>query len=211
MRSPDLAAAAPIHLRPHWRRWLVALTVIANLTIGAAWADDDSHAGDRKQLLTLMKEVEAGINAQDAKRLTAMMADDVTVIWLNAEVSRGKDEVLAYYARMVGGEGAILKKYVTQVSLDAPARFYGDAAIAEGKAADEFFPQARSPFRLDSHWSTTLRKVDGEWRIASLHLSANVFTNPLMAEAQQWIWYAGAGGLVAGALVVFLLLRLRKS
>ena len=65
MKSPDFAAAAPIHLRPHWRRWLVALTVIANLTIGAAWADDDSHAGDRKQMLALMKEVEAGINAQD--------------------------------------------------------------------------------------------------------------------------------------------------
>lgn len=194
-----------------WRRLLIAALCVGATVAGHARAgEDDARAEDRKQLLALMTEVEAGINAQSVDRLTAMMSDDVTVTWLNAEVSRGKSEVKAYYSRMVGGEGAILEKYVTRVTLGAPARFFGDLAVAEGKAADEFFPHSRGPFRLDSNWSSTLRKVDGQWKIATLHLSTNVFTNPLMAEAGRWIWYAGTGGFLIGAIAVWLVLRLRR-
>lgn len=204
------ASAGRATARSLWRRLLLALVIGIGVAGGGVRADDDGHAEDRRQLLALMAEVEAGINAQSAERLAAMMTDDVTVTWLNAEVSRGRDEVKAYHARMVGGEGTILKKYTTKVRLGAPARFYGDVAVAEGTADDEFFPHARDPFHLDSRWSSTLRKVDGQWRIVTLNLSTNVFTNPLMAEAARWIWIAGAGGLVAGGMAVFLLLRLRR-
>ena len=193
-----------------WRGLLIVLALWASVAGGIAFADEDARAEDRRQLHALMDEVEAGINAQSVDRLAAVMADDVTVTWLNAEVSRGTNEVKAYYSRMVGGEGAILKKYTTRISLGAPARFHGDVAIAEGKAEDSFFPHARGPFTLDSRWSSTLRKVDGQWKIAALHLSANVFTNPLMAEAERWIWLSGAGGLALGALALFLLTRLRR-
>jgi hypothetical protein len=111
---------------------------------------------------------------------------------------------------MVGGPGTILKKYVTKVSLSKPARFYGDIAIADGKAADEFHPHARGEFRLDSNWTSTMAKIDGQWKIVALHLSSNVFTNPLLAEAEQMVYYAAAGGVLAGLVLMFLILRLRR-
>ena len=190
---------------------LFALIVfLLPLSVSSSAAGDDPYAADRQALLLVFREVEAGINAQSVDRLTAMMADDVTVTWLNAEVSRGKPEVKAYYSRMVGGEGAILKKYETKVSLGAPARFYGDIAVAEGKADDAFYPHKRDPFQLDSRWSSTLGKIDGTWKIVTLNLSANVFTNPLMAEAERWIWFAGAGGFVLGVLAAGLFVFLRR-
>jgi uncharacterized protein (TIGR02246 family) len=173
-------------------------------------ADADSRVEDRRLLRVLMAEAEAGINAQSPDRLVALMSDDVTVIWLNAEVSRGKAEVKAYHQRMVGGPGTILQKYVTKVSLTRPARFHGDIAIADGKAADEFYPHARGPFRLDSNWSSTMAKTDGQWKIVTLHLSSNVFTNPLLAEAERMVYYAAGGGLLAGLLLMFVVLRLRR-
>lgn len=194
-----------------WKRLIAAAICVAGL--GNAGAQEGQRAGDRQELLALMAEVEAGINAQNVDRLTALMTDDVSVTWLNAEVSHGKDEVGAYYRRMVGGPGAVLKSYRTKVSLTAPARFYGETAVADGRADDEFVPHKRGVFRLDSRWSATLRKLDGQWRIAALHLSSNVFTNPLLAEAGRMVWMAGAGGVVAGMLaaVVFCRLRCRRS
>ena len=189
---------------------LAGATMVA-LHAGAGFgADADPRAEDRKLLRVLMAEAEAGINAQSADRLVALMSDDVTVSWLNAEVSRGKSEVKAYYGRMVGGPGAILRKYVTKVTLSRPARFYGDIAIGDGKAADEFFPHARGSFRLDSNWSSTMAKSDGQWKIVTLHLSSNVFTNPLLAEAERMVYYAAGGGLLAGLLLMFIALRLRR-
>jgi uncharacterized protein (TIGR02246 family) len=184
--------------------------VAAACAAGAFAADAGSRDEDRKLLRALMAEAEAGLNAQSIERFTALMSEDVTVTWLNAEVSRGKAEVKAYYQRMVGGPGTILKKYVTKVSLGKPARFYGDIAIADGKAADEFYPHARGEFRLDSNWSSAMAKIDGQWKIVALHLSSNVFTNPLLAEAEQMVYYAAGGGLLTGLALMFLILRLRR-
>lgn len=197
--------------RMSWLRGLLTAFVLFLVGVTCVGAEDDLHAEDRKELLALMKGVEASINAGDVDGFIGLMTDDVRVIWLNAEVSRGKPEVKAYYQRMVGGPGAILKSYRTTVSLGAPARFLGEVAVADGGAADEFVPHGRDAFRLDSRWSTTLRKIDGQWRIATLHLSSNVFTNALLAEAERLIWITGALAALAGILVGVVLCRLLRS
>jgi ketosteroid isomerase-like protein len=178
---------------------IVAICVVA----GTGWAQQpDPRADDRRQMRAMLAEFEAAINAQSIERMVAQMDDNVTVIWLNAEVSRGKDEVRAYYGRMVGHDKAILEKYLTKATLGAPAKFYGDVAIADGSAADEFYPIARGFFTLDSRWSTTMVKAAGEWKIVSLHLSSNVFNNPLLDEIKADIVKAAVGGFVGGLVLM---------
>ena len=186
---------------------IVAAGVAAiSLIAATGWAQQpDPHAEDRAQLRAMLAEFEAAINAQSIDRMVAAMDDNVTVIWLNAEVSRGKDEVRAYYGRMVGHEKAILSKYLTKASLGAPAKFYGDIAIADGSAMDEFYPIARGFFRLDSRWSTTVIKNAGQWKIVALHLSSNVFNNPLLDEVQTNIVKAGIAGLLIGLALMWLI------
>ena len=55
-----------------------------------------------------------------------------------------------------------------------------------------------------------MAKIDGQWKIVALHLSSNVFTNPLLAEAEQMVYYAAGGGLLTGLALMFLILRLRR-
>jgi hypothetical protein len=192
-------------------RALLFLATIAAMTgQSSVAADADPHAEDRKQLLQLMAEVEAGINEQNIERMLAQMEDSATVTWLNAEVSRGKADIKAYYQRMVGGEDAILKKYFTKAKLGAPAKFYGDIAIADGTTADEFFPWKRGVFKFNSNWSGTMVKSDGRWRLASLHLSTNVFNNPLLDEYKQMLWYVGLGAFGAGLILMFLIMHFAR-
>jgi hypothetical protein len=135
------------------------------------------------------------------------------VTWWNAEISRGHDDIRAYYRRMVKDEGRIISKYTTRAKLGAHARFVGsggDVALAEGSMEDEFFPMMRGPFKLNSRWSATAAKAGGEWKIVNLHLSSNVFTNTLIAELTRLLWYVGGGGVVIGALAGWLLGRRRK-
>ncbi len=189
-----------------------AVFVAAVLLLGTAWAQQpDPRAEDRKQLRAMLAEFEGAINAQSIERMVAEMDDNVTVIWLNAEVSRGKDEVRAYYGRMVGHDKAILNKYLTKAAIGAPAKFYGDVAIADGSTADEFYPIARGVFKLDSRWSTTVVKNPaGEWKIVLLHLSSNVFNNPLLDEVKADIVKGAVGGFVAGLMLMFVVMRLRR-
>jgi uncharacterized protein (TIGR02246 family) len=167
-------------------------------------AENDMHQEDRKALLKILGEVEAAINAQDIEGLLAVMRPDCTVTWWNAEISRGHEQIRAYYRRMVKDDGRLISKYTTTAKLGDHARFLGsggDVALADGSMEDEFFPIIRGPFKLDSRWSVTLAKsTAGEWKIVSLHLSSNVFTNTLINELKQTLWIAGGAALVIGGI-----------
>jgi ketosteroid isomerase-like protein len=176
-------------------------------------AQDDLHHEDRQALLGILSKVESAINAQDVEGILAQMSPDCTVTWWNAEISRGHDDIRAYYRRMVKDEGRIISKYTTHAKLGAHARFVGsggDVALADGSMEDEFFPIIRGPFKLNSRWSATAAKVGGEWKIVTLHLSSNVFTNPLISELTRMLWIAGGTALVIGGLAGWFLGRRSK-
>jgi ketosteroid isomerase-like protein len=166
-------------------------------------AQNDLHQADRQALLKILSEVEAAINAQDIEGILAQMRPDCTVTWWNAEISRGHDDIRAYYRRMMKDEGRIISKYTTRAKLGDHARFIGsgaDVAVADGSMEDEFFPIIRGPFKLNSRWSATAARSADGWKIVNLHLSSNVFTNTLIAELTRAIWMTGSAGLVIGGL-----------
>ena len=184
-----------------WYAGAVAAMLLTPLTMTA---QVDSHQEDRQALLGILSSVQKAINDQDIEGIVAQMAPDCTVIWWNAEVSRGHDEVRAYYRKMVKDPGRLITKYTTDAKLGAHARFVGtgaDTALADGSMVDTFYPVVRGPFQLDSRWSATAAKYNGQWKIASLHLSSNVFTNSLIGEITRMMWYVGAGCLVVGGLI----------
>lgn len=187
--------------------------LVTSTLLHSAIADPaDPHAADRQALIKVFQEIEAGINDQNVERMVAQMTPDATVTWLNGEVSRGHDEIRAYYQRMVKGPERILNKYTTAAKLGAHARFFGDVAVADGTMQDAFFPVARKPFTLSSHWTSTSAKINGEWKVVSLHLSANVFNNDLLDEAKSAAKLTAAGGALGGLILAGLICwwRLRR-
>lgn len=171
----------------------------------------DPHAEDRKQLLKIFAEMESGINEQNIDRMVAQMDENATVIWLNAEASRGHADIKVYYRRMVGSGEAILKTYKTRAKVAAPARFFSDIAVADGTMEDEFEPIRRGPFKLSSNGSVTCAKRNGQWKIVHLHLSANAFNNNLLDEVKHMAIYAAVGGLLAGLVLMFGITRLMRG
>jgi len=176
-------------------------------------AQEDAHQADRQALLQVMHNVEKAINDQDIEGIIAQTNPDCTVTWWNAEISRGHDQIRAYYRRMMKEDGRIISKYTTRAKLGAHARFIGsggDVALADGSMDDEFFPIVRGPFRLSSRWSATVAKSGGAWKIVNLHLSSNVFTNTLIAELTRALWIAGASCLAIGLLAGWFIGRRSK-
>ncbi len=194
------------------RNVFACFVLLAALWPFAARAATDLHEADRQALLKVFREIEAGINDQNVDRMVAQMDPAATVTWLNGEISRGHDEIKAYYHRMVKGEKRYLDKYVTAAKVGAPARFYGngEVAVADGSMEDEFFPVARGVFKLSSRWTSTSARIDGQWKVVSLHLSSNVFTNVLLDEAKTTVMQVGAGGALGGIVVGWLIGRVRR-
>lgn len=201
---------------PHTLRQLLAALFLLMPALGwAATAPPLDPAGgrveDRLALRTLLERMEKGIASLDIDLTTSLMQPEIVVTWQNAEVSKGLEQVRAYHNRMVKSANPIVKAYSVKATLGGPAVFYGDSAIAWGTSVETYELSDGLKFTLNANWSTAAVKKDGEWKVAALHFSTNLFDNPILKNAERFVWIAGLIGLLLGLAAAWALSKLLRK
>jgi len=59
-----------------------------------------------------------------------------------------------------------------------------------GTCVDHFRLTSGKTFDLTSKWTATVVKNAGQWKVASYHTSSNIFDNPILNAASQWLMAA---------------------
>lgn len=193
-----------------------ALAVLFGM-LPAAWSqtkEDPAH----DELRALLKEVLTAYNKGDLDTLLAALDDEVVVTWQNGKVNKGPKAVKAYYEEMTKGPKRVVEKSTINPVPDELVILYNDGktAVAWGSSKDHYKLTDGTEFDQDTRWSATVVKKDGKWKVASVHISVDMFDNPIlhMAIKKTAIWVgsiAGGGGLVVGLVAGALLFRRRSK
>lgn len=195
-------------------KFVINLLLVLGLFVSAASAAtlpensaNTPNSQDRKQMAEILIDVEKAINASDLKAITRHMHPDIVVAWYNAEVSYGVAEVEAYYNRMLKAGDRLLNSFSTSATVTKPAVIHGSFAVASGTTRDHLELIGGSTLDIPGIWTASLVKENGEWKISSIHFSTNTFDNPVSGGLGNMVWIAAIGGLLAGLLVMWLLMR----
>jgi ketosteroid isomerase-like protein len=142
---------------------------------------------------------------KDVDKLLSYLHPQIVVTWQNGEVSKGRDEVKAYYTRMMVGDNRIVESVEASPVVEGRS-LMGDTSISYGHMNDTFKLKDGSEFHLDSRFSAWLVREDGHWLLRGFHLSANVFDNDIqkMVVKKTATWTgigAGAAGLLLGLIL----------
>jgi ketosteroid isomerase-like protein len=185
-----------------------------------------SDAAIHDELRTLRDQLVDAWQKHDLDALLTHVAPNVVVTWQNGEVSRGHAGIRKFYAEVMGGTDPLITAMQSNVSVDDLSILYGGTtAVAFGSIEDVMTlgrAIARAPFlhvgnsiALNSRWTATLVKLDGRWLVASYHVSTDAFSNPILGKAieigKQVAVLAALGGLVLGAVLAALFIRLRRK
>jgi len=152
------------------------------------------------------------MNKGDIERQLTYLHPNIVVTALNGEVSRGRDGVRAYFLKMTTGPNRVVESFHCDVMVDELTILYGaDTGISFGSAVQSY--KLTDGLKLDAktRWTATLVKDHDHWLVASLHASANLFDNPLLAMAKRTAYWAGGVSLLAGLIIGFFLTRRRKE
>jgi ketosteroid isomerase-like protein len=174
-------------------------------------AEDPAHG----ELRALRDRLLGAFNRNDLDALLKDVHPNAVVTWQNGEVSRGHDGIRAYYAKMMTGPNRVVDSVRATADVDELTILYGDRnGLAFGGLEEDFRLTDGTDFHLSNRWTATLVKDGGRWLVAGLHVSANLFDNPVLhiAVRRTALWAGGAGlaaGLVLGAMVVKLVGRRR--
>jgi len=195
------------------KRWLTTLGLALCLSTVSLLAQTATPAAPapltedvertHNELRALRDGLVKATNDGNVDALLEFLHPNVVITWQNAEVSRGRDGVRAYLAKMTSGPNKVVKRFQTSPTVDELTILYGgDTGIAFGSSKDRFELNDGMSFDLTGRWSATMVKDNGRWMIASFHASSNLFDNPVLALATRSTMWAGVGGLVIGGLIV---------
>ena len=152
------------------------------------------------------------INKGDIERQLTYLHPNVVVTALNGEVSRGHEGVRTYFLKMTTGPQRVVESFHCEVTVDELTILYGaDTGIAFGSAVQSYKLTDGLKLDVKTRWTATLVKEHDRWLIASLHASANLFDNPLLAMTKRTAYWAGGICLVVGLIAGFAIGRRRKG
>ena len=146
-------------------------------------AEDPVH----NELRALRDEFLQGFEKKDIDKMVSHFTDDVVITVQNAETLRGHEEVRAFHERMSGGDKPRVELLNSDFEVDDLSIIHGgDTAIAFGKMDDHFQLRAGMAFDLHSRWTATLVKQAEQWKLATFHISTNMFDNGVSRQQTKW-------------------------
>lgn len=189
---------------------LIACLPLAVHAQAPAPPEHPAHAEIRK----LRDEMLQSVNRGDVEGVLPHLHPEAILTFMDGRQCRGREELRAYFARMLGGEKPVVKAFSTDVDVARLTTLYGDDfGVAYGTSRSHFDLTNGKRFTADGVWTATLVRDDGRWQIAAFHTSAGMFDNPVLDMAKTWITraalIAGIAGLALGALAVWMVKRRR--
>jgi len=173
----------------------------------------DSEAAIHEELRAVKQRLVDAVNKKDADALFAEMSPDVRFTAMNNDHVHGIKEGRAYYDRMMSGANKFLNDLTMTSEVDDLAKLYADnrIAVATGVSNTHFDIRGGLAFDVPLRWTATLEQTSGKWKLAAVHFSADVSSNPLLSAATVfWKWVA-AGAAVICLLAGFLIGRIRRK
>ena len=171
-------------------------------------AEDPAH----QELRAIKESLVTAFNKRDYDAFMHHLHTNVVATWQNAEVARGHEGIRAFMRKMSEGESKQVESVQAKVEVDELASLYKDTAVAFGSVEQDFKFFDGRDIDLKSRWTATFIKADGRWQVAAVHVSANVFDNPILGLAiRKTALWAGAAAVVVGGLAGWFAGRRRKA
>jgi uncharacterized protein (TIGR02246 family) len=160
------------------------------------------------ELTALRESALAALNASDFDKLLPLLTPGVVITFQNAEVARGRDGVKTLLVQSTSGPAARVQSFRINAKADDSAKLYGDdTAVITGSAAETFHLINGSNLELAGRWTATAVREEGQWRLAALHTSSDLFSNPLIEGTKKTGVTASVASLLIGLFAGWMLGR----
>ncbi len=141
-----------------------------------AASDETTH----NELRALREAMVAAFDKLDIDSMLEYVHPNAVFTAMNAEVCHGREEIRAYFNRMMTDPDHIVTSLKIKPTVDALTILYGgDTGVAYGSSVDHYQLVDGSDFEVTTRWSATVVKENNRWQIANFHSSANIFDNPV--------------------------------
>jgi ketosteroid isomerase-like protein len=186
-------------------RLVLGFTLLGLSSVASRGATEDPAHNELRALRTAVID---GISKGDIDAVLKYVHPNVVVTWQNNVVCRGADGLKTFFNRM--GKETFRGYKVPPTPDELTILYGGDTGVSFGEVVAQYELLGKS-FEFKSRWTATLVKENGQWLLASYHVSLNALDNPLLNSAKHSLAWAAIAAGVIGVLVGWLVGRRKKA
>jgi hypothetical protein len=142
------------------------------------------------------------------------LAGEFVLTGVDQTIVISKAELKEYFSRMFETPDSLLTSIKIQPTASILTRFLSDnVGICYGTSTDTYTLKKGGDAVMNSKWTATLIKENGEWRIAAVHAGADILNNPILNKSISLGYTFAAIGAVGGfalGLLLMIIVRRRK-
>lgn len=203
-------------------RMLLLMVMALTLLFGAmriqaqAPAALDGREADHAALRELRNKVAQAINDQDMDSLATCLTRPFVFTTVDQSVLTTEEELKAYYDRMLREPDSPVTDYRMAPAATVPTLFIdGNTGYCYGTSDDVYTLRRNGrDVPMTCHWTATMVKENGAWKIAAVHTGVNVMDNPVIdtrvAAMKTTVVIAAVVALLVGIVLGYLVKR-RKA
>lgn len=171
-------------------------------------ASTEERAEDHQQLRELLTNVTRLMNEKRPSEISQYLTDDACLTFVDQTIVRNAAELASAFDKWLGPQSE-LQQVVFAPIVEHGTIFTGpDTGWSSGKSDDVYTLKDGRTATMTSHWTATVVKRDGRWKISTFHAGVDPQANPIIGAAinagkRLVLWaavIAGVFGLIIGAI-----------
>lgn len=179
------------------------LAVCALVVVSVAAVGQLPQEADHDELRGMLKAATTALNARQVDALAPLMAREFVITTVDGQTFRDLAGFKAYIDQLYGAKVEAITFRPEAAEL---TQFLGaEAGVSWGKSSDTYKFKDGDSRTMISHWTATVQKQEGRWKLASLHISANILDNPVVDATKRYIWIYAGVALLVGLLLGYVL------
>ena len=179
------------------------LVPVLTLLLALPLAAQTDRNADHEELRALLRTATASLNARQIDALAPLFARQFVITTVDGRVFRDLAGFKSYIDQLYGAK--VQKIEFNPQAAELTQFLDADAGLSWGQSTDTYTFKDGDVRTMTSHWTGTVTKEDGRWKVAALHISANILENPVTAEAKKYVWFAAGIALAVGLILGFAL------
>jgi len=187
------------------------LAVACLLLSGGRIAAAETRESDHQALRQLLAAVTADLNERKTADIAQYLDSDCSLTFVDQTVIHDAAGLEQAFARWYAPESGLASVHFAP-KVEHGTIFTGpDAGWVSGTSDDLYTLADGRSGVMPSHWTATMVRRGGAWKISTLHAGVDPQDNAILAmtrsSARRWVISAGIAGLVIGILITWFLRR----
>lgn len=187
---------------------LPAWFLLAGVALGQPAPVPAGQSADHEQLRALLRTATDALNRRDFAALAPMFSDHCDITTVDG---RSFTTLAAFKSYVDDLYATRIAKIEFHPVADALTTFLdADTGVCVGSSTDTYTFRNGDSRTMTSRWTATVHRQNGQWKVAALHMSANILDNPVLDATKKTARLATGGAAVIGVIAGYIIRMLVK-